>query len=821
MSNESSGIPKFKTKLPSPKPVTNPVKSPAGATPSTLRKTGSLSSINRQSNLKPTTASPTPLRTTRSVISNPSSSTSSLPFFSSNVERASAQSLVTSVQTKRRVVPSGSPSSHVKKPSPRAAVHVSKSNAEGDNMRNDTVRPSSSTRESLKTLIARKRQALQQSANTSNGSGDINEAEHFESSFSGDDSGRRSLKDTIERARTSGTLNISSRSLSILPINLFTIHLGIEPECSPSGQQDIHPEDKVPSTILPYYQVVDLVTLKARNNIISSIQPELSLFGSLKFLDFHNNTLNTLPNSFGDLLQLGHLDLSSNQFESFPVQLLGLPSLSFLNLSSNKLSNLRLSSPLPTEDSNPFYSSTSQSDDIFPALQTLLVSCNQLKSSSIDPVFPRNLVKLDLSDNPLSVVGFGALLASLGNLKYLKELNLQRSELEDVGFSDQSIIGRSLFRQLEVLDVRGNPWIRGKSMHAYFHSAKIGIGQQDGGDNHVLGGVCIKTDDMDSSPQSPTLAKDIAKPISNLGDVVEYEERTMSPLPQEPQTKGTGEEEEPSGNSATHAEPQSTLGQISTKPSNPIPLDKYYDSRLLALTLPPLKPSAHHRSTSLLIRPLPSNIHDGATDPHLPRETVPLGLIESQTWATNLRALYLVNRRADVLVTLNSGLTSLPRLEELDLRGSGLHDRVRVQVDQDAEGRESLLDVIYSHCPSLKILDLSENQLTELPGISRFFLPDPLSSREPLKVLRVRGNAISNLEGLVELAERFGRGDVDRWSGEEIDIRDNQVSKLPPVLGLLQLGVLLVEGNRFRVPQRSVWLKEGTKGLLRFLRESG
>ncbi len=70
----------------------------------------------------------------------------------------------------------------------------------------------------------------------------------------------------------------------------------------------------------------------------------------------------------------------------------------------------------------------------------------------------------------------------------------------------------------------------------------------------------------------------------------------------------------------------------------------------------------------------------------------------------------------------------------------------------------------------------------------------------------------------MEVAERFGRGESDGWRGEEIDIRDNQVPKvrkslmiisratdvcgpgalllqLPPVLGLLQLDVLLVEGN--------------------------
>jgi len=35
---------------------------------------------------------------------------------------------------------------------------------------------------------------------------------------------------------------------------------------------------------------------------------------------------------------------------------------------------------------------------------------------------------------------------------------------------------------------------------------------------------------------------------------------------------------------------------------------------------------------------------------------------------------------------------------------------------------------------------------------------------------------------------------------------------------LLPLDVLLVDGNTFRVPQRRVWEREGTKGLLSWLR---
>jgi len=51
-----------------------------------------------------------------------------------------------------------------------------------------------------------------------------------------------------------------------------------------------------------------------------------------------------------------------------------------------------------------------------------------------------------------------------------------------------------------------------------------------------------------------------------------------------------------------------------------------------------------------------------------------------------------------------------------------------------------------------------------------------------------------------------------------LDLRDNEIGKLPAELGLLPLDVLLVDGNTFRIPPRRIWEREGTKGLLSWLR---
>ena len=68
--------------------------------------------------------------------------------------------------------------------------------------------------------------------------------------------------------------------------------------------------------------------------------------------------------------------------------------------------------------------------------------------------------------------------------------------------------------------------------------------------------------------------------------------------------------------------------------------------------------------------------------------------------------------------------------------------------------------------------------------------------RKGLRHLRLRGNRISDLDGFLGLAEAFkGNRDVVDWMLEELDVRDNEIGKLPPELGLLPMDVFLVDGN--------------------------
>jgi hypothetical protein len=141
---------------------------------------------------------------------------------------------------------------------------------------------------------------------------------------------------------------------------------------------------------------------------------------------------------------------------------------------------------------------------------------------------------------------------------------------------------------------------------------------------------------------------------------------------------------------------------------------------------------------------------------------------------------------------------------------------------------EPLLALLARLFPRLRTLDLAHNALSSgalgADALAALILAredDEGSTVRPgLRALRLRGNAFEDLDGFAELAGRLFRGHrvVPEWRLEELDVRDNALARLPGELGMLPLDVFLVDGNTFRIPQRRVWEREGTRGLLAWLR---
>lgn len=251
---------------------------------------------------------------------------------------------------------------------------------------------------------------------------------------------------------------------------------------------------------------------------------------------------------------------------------------------------------------------------------------------------------------------------------------------------------------------------------------------------------------------------------------------------------------------------------------------QYYSASTQTLTLPPSTPpskAAHARSFSLAspawnkAAPAAGSMSERALA--IPTPTLPLTAIAAQPFAATLKVLVLANRRNDPSFSLPASPGAfLPCLEELSLENCNLADAVPVSHvgeggdDFAPRTTEPLLPLLARLFPSVRTLDLSYNALT-----SAALTKDALSSlilasdappsedlesatvvKKGLRHLRLRGNRLNDLDGFQQIAERFrGNRDLPEWKLEELDLRDNEIGKLPPELGMLPLDVFLVDGN--------------------------
>ncbi|KAH9053798.1 L domain-like protein [Lactarius vividus] len=669
-----------------------------------------------------------------------------------------------------------------------------------------------------------------------------------------DDLGRLSVRETIERARSSGSLNIASRDLPCLPSVLFEIHLSVTPDKLSSVPEEPplpeKPSMRATSNSTTWYDQQDLTFLRARNNQIVEIQHEISLFGSLKTIDLQHNRLASLPESFADLTSLINLDLSHNALTSLPTFFFALPSLSVLDISHNSLTTLPFNmpfdpakkAPAPSRRSSDFYSAPEivRATRPLPHLTSLDVSHNKIVASAIHSHgIPQDLKTFNLTYNPLANVA--ELLTSLSAVTQLVELRMSKCDIDNTSFPTPLLSSENArpFPKLAILDLEETR-VTKESVSAAFSAV-------------------AQTIDFETSINDPrtipagTLAVAVGKRIVREAWEIEAERHAQRllekrsgvnlraasaasaaapppPPPPQPVVKEQWEIDAEQGLLSEGAQRRARAeaaqraaddAAVAASASDaPQALDPHWDSRSLTLTLPP--------STGRSVR---SGASASSKDP-LPCATLPLALITPQSFADTLRVLDLRGRRAEPAFVLpagdNSGLL-LPQLETLNLEGCALSNAV-----PGAEAAEGgTLRVLARLFPSLRNLELAYNDLTGA-ALAREVLEELLFASEAgaggarragLRRLCLCGNKIGELEGLRELAQAvFGAEDGDgnerrkRWTLEELDVRENSIAALAGELGLLPLDIFLVDGNLFRVPPRRVWEREGTKGLLTWLR---
>ncbi|KAG1883436.1 hypothetical protein F4604DRAFT_1738394 [Suillus subluteus] len=698
--------------------------------------------------------------------------------------------------------------------------------------------------------------------------------------------GRWSVKETIERARSTGAINLSSRSLPCIPSALFDIHLGVTPDPLKSVASEppiSSPTDASSSSRRTgqregpaWFEAQDLHVLKVWNNDIVEIQHEISLFGSLKTVDLHQNKIVLLPDTFADLTALTTLDLSHNSLAALPSNIFALPNLTVMNLSHNALSELSFGARFSKSSSQKARNDTFSSGGFFgpvitrassplPRLSVLDVSHNKLTASTIDHAnLPPLITKADFAANPLALGDSNStsvFIRALSHLDLLKELRCETADIGDDAFpSDLSTSKTHCFPRLQILDMGET-----RATMEGLQSALSGLKQD------------ITYDFTTEQPPEGTLRVSVGKKVVREAWEIEAERRVKSRV-----SKSVADAERTGGSSKTDvgqnnadvvkeaweieaeqgllteggrrraraaaampaadiATPSSLIGHgrpptpastsqplSSTSLTNP----QYYHATTQTLTLPPLSAptKSHARSFSLATPFSSAPSSQGKTDFALPTLTLPLVAISAQPFAQTLKILVLRNRKFDLCISLpTTGEVLLPSLEELVLDGCGFGDQVSVTHQTDTgtttppRSNDTLLPLLTRFFPSLRTLDLSYNALTSASLrqdiLSSLILADNSNSRKGLRHLRLRGNRIDELDAFQGIADLFkGNRSVPDWKLEELDLRDNEISKLPAELGLLPLDVFLVDGNLFRIPQRKVWEREGTRGLLSWLR---
>ncbi|KAI0298049.1 hypothetical protein B0F90DRAFT_1735930 [Multifurca ochricompacta] len=660
----------------------------------------------------------------------------------------------------------------------------------------------------------------------------------------GDDLGRPSIRDTIERARSSGSLNIASRDLPCLPSALFEIHLSVTPEKLLSVPDEPplpeKPGRKASSKPTSWYDQQDLTFLRARNNQIVEIQPEISLFGSLKAIDLQNNRLTSLPDSFADLTSLVNLDLSHNALTSLPAHFFSLPALSTLDLSHNSLSALPFNMPFDPATKVP--ASSRRSSDFFsapeitratrplPRLSSLDASHNKIVSSAIHhDELPQDLKTFILTYNPLGDAA--TLVTSLSILPQLVELRMSKCDIDDASFSGSlvSTINAHSFPKLAILDLEETRVTQAAVSSAFsalvqtidFEAPINDARAVPAGTLAVAVGKRIVREvwEIEADRHVQRLREKRSTANLNAASASVPSQSPLRPVVKE-QWEIDAEEGLFSEGARRRAraeavqraieEPGAGLPTIVT-PDTPPVLDRFWDSRTLTLTLPPSAGRSMRHGA------------DTTTDEILPRATLPLVLIVTQPFADTLRVLELRGRRVEPAFVLPSQTT-------LNLEGCALDDFIPGAGPNEG----GTLGVLAQLFPSLRNLELAYNNLTGAKmarvALEQLLFVGDDGRRAGLRRLGLCGNKIEVLDGLRELAQAVFGADADagdgggsgelrrRWTLEELDIRENSIAVLPGELGLLPLDQLLVDGNLFRVPPRRVWEREGTKGLLVWLK---
>uniref|UniRef100_A0ACD5ZB09 Uncharacterized protein n=1 Tax=Avena sativa TaxID=4498 RepID=A0ACD5ZB09_AVESA len=576
----------------------------------------------------------------------------------------------------------------------------------------------------------------------------------------------------LKSARESGSLNLSNRSLSEVPGEVYN---NLD-----TGSQD----DK-------WWEGVDLQKLILAHNNLEALREDLRNLSSLVVLNISHNQISSLPAAIGDLPLLKSLDVSFNQISTIPDEIGSATALVKVDFSNNCLTELPASLGRCLN-----LSELKASNNKISRLPDELACCCKLSKFDLEGnklvLLSENmftswtmLTEINAAKNLLTTVP-----ASIGSLSKLIRLDLHQNKITSI---PSSIKGCSSLAEL------------------YMGNNLLSTIPADIGMLSKLGTVDLHSNQLKEYPVGACKLKLAFLDLSN---------NALSGLPPELGTMTTLRKLLLSGNpmrtlrSSLVSGPTSTLlkylrsrlssdEEASGSRSIPTKDDQISAARRLSQSSKELNlsglgatsvpPAAWETSEVLKLDLSKNSIED------LPNE---LSLCSS------LQTLVLSNNKIKKWPGM---VSSLPNLSSLKLDNNPL-----------AEISSTDLEAL----SKLEVLDLSGNAscLTEPSAVSSLPLLQELYLRRmklqefPIGLLRLKQLRILNLgqNHLITVPE----GIKDFTALIELDLSDNNITALPAELGLLEpnLQVLRLDGNPLRSIRRVI-LDRGTKAVLTYLKE--
>eukprot|EP00041_Stephanoeca_diplocostata_P029005 m.846870 g.846870 ORF g.846870 m.846870 type:complete len:431 (+) comp23477_c1_seq132:634-1926(+) len=280
----------------------------------------------------------------------------------------------------------------------------------------------------------------------------------------GDNGGSGSTAAMLKQARASGVLNISGRSFTTVPQEVWRINLD-----AGKGQvidMSVNSSDN-------WYDQTELAKLFMASNALEAIPDDIANLPALVTLDAHDNIIRDVTDRICECMELKTVNLAHNKLAKIPYGMCDLANLQVLRLEHNQLIELpeavsRWSMLTELDVSDNALSTLPDGIGNLSQVRKLSVARNRLQElPSSFGTYMDSMEDLDLSSNKLAVLprGMRSLRTlvrldvrynvlerapDLSNAARLKEILLGYNRLSDMGD------GTTLPLTLQILDMRDN-----------------------------------------------------------------------------------------------------------------------------------------------------------------------------------------------------------------------------------------------------------------------------------------------------------------------------------------------------------------------------